>query len=107
MPAWGAQIKPADASDIAQYVRSLSGLAHDPLRIVPGKRGFDMYFVACHGATGKGNTALGEPNLSDDIWLYGSSSATIIETNLEGRTNQIPRQEYIQTPKTTRLKRTR
>jgi len=40
MPSFAAQIKPDQARDIAQYVRSLSGLAADPLRIVPGKRGF-------------------------------------------------------------------
>lgn len=103
MPPWKAAMQPAQASDIAQYVRSLSGLAHDPLRIVPGKRGFDTYCVACHGAEGKGNTALGAPNLSDDIWLYGSSSATIIETILEGRDNQMPAQEHILTPEQIRL----
>ncbi|MDN5842046.1 MAG: cytochrome-c oxidase, cbb3-type subunit III [Alcaligenaceae bacterium] len=103
MPPWKAAIKPAQASDIAQYVRSLSGLAHDPLRIVPGKRGFDTFCVACHGAEGKGNTALGAPNLSDDIWLYGSSAATIIETILEGRDNRMPGQEHILTPEQIRL----
>src|SRR5690606_14372449 len=54
MPPWRGTISPAEASDIAQYVRSLSGLAADPLRIVPGKRGYDSYCVACHGAEGKG-----------------------------------------------------
>lgn len=61
MPAWGAQIKPAQASDIAQYVRSLSGLAADSLQVVRGKAGFDMFCIACHGAEGKGNPALGAP----------------------------------------------
>jgi len=97
MPAWGAQIKPAEAADIAQYVRSLSGLASDALRIVPGKRGFDMFCAACHGAEGKGNTALGAPNLSDNIWLYGSSEASIVETILNGRENRMPAQEGILT----------
>lgn len=93
MPAWGAQIKPAEAADIAQYVRSLSGLASDALRVVPGKRGYDAYCVACHGVEGKGNTALGAPNLTDNIWLYGSSEASIVETILKGRDNQMPAQE--------------
>src|SRR3546814_13537393 len=62
MPPWKSSIKPAEAADIAQYVRSLSGLASDPLRVVPGKRGFDTFCVACHGVEGKGNTALGAPN---------------------------------------------
>ena len=97
MPPWKASIKPDEASNIAQYVRSLSGLAHDPLRVVPGKRGFDTFCVACHGAEGKGNTLVGAPDLTDDVWLYGSSEATIVETILEGRDNQMPAQEHILT----------
>lgn len=93
MPAWKAQIKPGEAADIAQYVRSLSGLASDALRVVPGKRGFDTFCVACHGAEGKGNTALGAPNLTDGVWLYGSSEASIVDTILNGRDNRMPAQE--------------
>lgn len=93
MPAWKAQIKPGEAADIAQYVRSLSGLASDALRVVPGKRGFDTYCVACHGVEGKGNIALGAPNLTDNVWLYGSSEASIVDTILNGRNNQMPAQE--------------
>lgn len=95
MPPWGAVIKPADASDIAQYVRSLSGLASDDLRIVPGKRGFETFCVACHGAEGKGNTALGAPNLTDNVWLFGSSEASIVSTIMNGRENIMPPQEGI------------
>lgn len=103
MPPWRGTISPAEASDIAQYVRSLSGLAADPLRIVPGKRGYDSYCVACHGAEGKGNTALGAPNLTDNIWLHGSSEATIVDIILNGRENQMPAQERILTPQQIRM----
>ena len=103
MPPWKASIKPDEASNIAQYVRSLSGLAHDPLRVVPGKRGFDTFCVACHGAEGKGNTLVGAPDLTDDVWLYGSSESTIVETILEGRDNQMPAQEHILTPEQIKL----
>ncbi|MFA5488183.1 MAG: cytochrome-c oxidase, cbb3-type subunit III [Candidimonas sp.] len=95
MPAWNGQIKPDEAADIAQYVRSLSGLAADALRIIPGKRGFQTYCVACHGVDGKGNQALGAPNLTDDVWLYGSSQASIVDTILNGRENSMPAQENI------------
>ncbi|HUH40921.1 MAG TPA: cytochrome-c oxidase, cbb3-type subunit III [Castellaniella sp.] len=103
MPPWKAAIKPDEAANIAQFVRSLSGLAHDPLRVVPGKRGFDTYCVACHGAEGKGNPLLGAPNLTDDVWLYGSSEATIIDTILNGRDNQMPAQEQLLTPEQIKL----
>lgn len=97
MPAFGAQISAAEAADIAQYVRSLSGLAADPLRVIPGKRGFETYCVACHGVEGKGNTAVGAPNLTDDVWLFGSSQASIVETILKGRENIMPAQEGVLT----------
>src|SRR3546814_17083879 len=95
MPPWKSSIKPAEAADIAQYVRSLSGLAADSLRVVPGKRGFDTFCVACHGAEGKGNTVLGAPNLTDNVWLYGRSEAALVETILTGRLNIMPAQEGI------------
>lgn len=95
MPPWGAVINPTEAANIAQYVRSLSGLASDDLRVVPGKRGYDTYCVACHGAEGKGNTALGAPNLTDGVWLFGSSEASIVSTIINGRENMMPAQEGI------------
>ena len=46
--------------------------------------------MACHGAEGKGNPALGAPNLSDKTWLHGGSVATIMETVRGGRNNVMP-----------------
>jgi cytochrome c oxidase cbb3-type subunit 3 len=46
--------------------------------------------VACHGAEGKGNPLLGAPNLTDSVWLHGSSEASIIETISKGRHSQMP-----------------
>lgn len=98
-----AQFTPAQASDVAQYVRSLSGLAADPLRLVAGKRVYDSACFACHGADAKGNTLLGAPDLTDDYWLYGSSEATIVQSVLQGRTNEMPAQKSTMTPEQIRL----
>ncbi|MDV2115528.1 cytochrome-c oxidase, cbb3-type subunit III [Alcaligenes faecalis] len=98
-----SQFSPAEASDVAQYVRSLSGLAADPLRLVAGKRVYDSACFACHGADAKGNTLMGAPDLTDDYWLYGSSEATIVQTVLQGRTNQMPAQKGTLTPEQIRL----
>ena len=46
--------------------------------------------VACHGADAKGNPMLGAPDLTNNVWLYGSSEATIIETITHGRNNKMP-----------------
>ena len=80
----GGQIK-----DVANYVRSLSGLGNDSIRAQRGKEIFSTACAACHGAEGKGNVGLA-PNLSDKIWLYGGSEDTIIETITHGRQNHMP-----------------
>lgn len=90
MPPLGAVLGGDGTKDVANYVRSLSGLAHDSLRAARGKELFAANCVACHGPEGKGMPALGAPNLTDKVWLYGSSEATIIETITKGRTNQMP-----------------
>jgi len=101
MPPWGAVLGGEGVKDVANYVRSLSGLAHDSLRAQRGKDSFMQNCIACHGPEGKGNPALGAPNLTDRVWLYGSSEATIIETVTKGRQNQMPAfKELLGEPKT-------
>ncbi len=73
------------AKDVANYVLSLSGSTHDAQRAVRGKARFNASCFACHGPGGTGNQALGAPNLSDRIWLYGSSESAIVETIMKGR----------------------
>ena len=80
----GDQIK-----DLAHYVRSLSGLSADAGRVQKGKELFAQACIACHGPEGKGMVGLA-PNLTDQIWLYGSSEDAIIETITKGRQNQMP-----------------
>jgi cytochrome c oxidase cbb3-type subunit 3 len=90
MPPLGAALGPEGVRDTANYVRSLSGLSHDTLRAARGKASFATFCVACHGVDGKGNTAVGAPNLTDAIWLFGPSETTIIETINGGRNIVMP-----------------
>lgn len=78
-----------DVEHVAAYVRSLSGLAADPIKVSFGKPQFAAC-AACHGADGKGNTMLGAPNLTDKVWLYGGSAESIMEGIRKGRTNTMP-----------------
>lgn len=94
---------PAQASEIAQYVRSLNNLAHDQTRVAPGKKLFDQFCVACHGADAKGNQLLGAPDLTDGVWLYGSSEETIVYGIMNGRDNQMPAQKNLLSPEQIRL----
>ena len=90
MPPWKASIDAATASDIAHYVRSLSGLAADPIKVFRGQREFGNVCVACHGVDGKGNQDIGAPDLTDDYWLYGNSRQSLYTTITEGRHGSMP-----------------
>jgi len=77
--------------DLANYVRSLSGLPNDSVRAAKGKEAFNSAGCSgCHGPDAKGMQAIGSPNLTDKVWLYGSSEATITETITNGRQNKMP-----------------
>jgi len=90
MPAH-AQLGADTIKDLANYVRSLSGLPNDSVRAAKGKEAFASAGCSgCHGPDAKGMTALGAPNLTDKVWLYGSSEATIVETITNGRQNKMP-----------------
>jgi cytochrome c oxidase cbb3-type subunit 3 len=90
MPAFGSVLGEEGVREAASYVRSLSGLPHDGLRAQLGKPRFMENCAACHGADGKGNIAVGAPNLTDATWLYGSNEATIMETIRQGRHATLP-----------------
>ena len=90
MPALGDAIGGEQGvNEMAEYVRSLAGLKHNAAMAAVAKPRF-VICGACHGVDGKGNQQLGAPNLTDDIWLYGSSVETIAATIKEGRgSNQL------------------
>ena len=82
---------PDDVKIVANYVMSLSGSPHDSLSAALGKPKF-VVCAACHGADGKGNTAVGAPNLADNIWLHGYGVNAITEMVNKGKINQMPGQ---------------
>jgi cytochrome c oxidase cbb3-type subunit 3 len=93
MPALAAAVgTPDDVKNVAHYVLSLSGSPHDSLRASLGKPKFGAC-AACHGMDGKGNAALGAPNLTDDIWLHGWGENAIVAMINAGKINQMPAQE--------------
>lgn len=84
-------LKKDEIVTVANYVRSLSGLSTAPgYDAAAGRKIFAENCVSCHGEGGKGNQELGAPNLSDQIWLYGSDEATIVETVTNGRAGVMP-----------------
>ena len=89
MPPFAGTFSDDDIMNLAHYVASLSGFPSDLLRVQLGKRLFSSC-MPCHGADAKGNTTMGAPNLTDGIWLYGGSLATIAETIRHGRNGFMP-----------------
>jgi cytochrome c oxidase cbb3-type subunit 3 len=55
-----------------------------------GRQLYSQFCIACHGATGEGNIALGAPNLTDRIWLYGGSREIIEQSVAHGRNGHMP-----------------
>ena len=98
MPPLGPVLGEQGVKDAAHYVLSLSGQASDSIRRARGEPIFKSTCAACHGADGKGNQALGAPNLTDRIWLHGSGEYAIAEQITKGRTNQMPAHKDLLTP---------
>lgn len=94
MPGWEAALGNDGIKNVTGYVRSLSGLKNpEGVDLEAGQKSFNTMCVACHGADAKGNPMLAAPNLSDRIWLYGSSFAQVQQTIRHGRNGQMPAQE--------------
>ncbi len=90
MPPMAAAVgSPDDVKNVANYVLSLSGSAHNNLAAQLGKLKFAAC-AACHGADGKGNQALGAPNLTDKVWLHGWGEDAIVAIVNQGKSNVMP-----------------
>lgn len=98
MPAWGAALGERGVKDVAHYVMSLSGMAADSIRVARGREIFAKTCVVCHGPEGKGNAAMGAPDLTDKVWLHGSAEPQIIETIAKGRTDRMPAHKDLLSP---------
>ena len=93
MPAFGklGALDSQQMSDVADYVRSLSGLAADEKTdLKVGAKVFADTCASCHGNDGKGKRDIGSPNLTDAIWLYGSDKKAIVEGLASGRAGGMP-----------------
>jgi cytochrome c oxidase cbb3-type subunit III len=92
MPAFGRTglLTEPQIGDVAEYVLSLSGNATDQAAAGRGTKIFTENCVACHGPEGKGNPALGAPDLADELWLYAGDKATVANTVRNGRGGVMP-----------------
>jgi cytochrome c oxidase cbb3-type subunit 3 len=94
MPGLGAALGDQGVEEVMAYTLSLGGRAADPAKVEAGKTRF-VLCAACHGVDGKGMAAIGGPNLTDDIWLYGGTPAAIRKSIVDGRHGQMPTHQWL------------
>jgi cytochrome c oxidase cbb3-type subunit III len=90
MPAWGTIIGDKGVRDVTAYVSTLNGRNEEGGSASEGEKVFQTYCVACHGPEAKGNPALGAPNLTNGIWLYGGKVNQIAHSVRAGRNGVMP-----------------
>ncbi|MBX2869528.1 MAG: cytochrome-c oxidase, cbb3-type subunit III [Acidiferrobacterales bacterium] len=90
MPPWEAVIGKEGSINLAHYVLELGGRDHEAALAEKGAVQYGQLCVGCHMPDGTGNPALGAPNLTDRIWLYGGSLETIAQSIEIGRSGVMP-----------------
>ncbi len=93
MPAWGSILDDENLAAVSEYVLSFSDQNANKALVESGQPVYMQYCAACHGADGSGNMALGAPNLTDSIWLYGGERKEITYSIRAGRANVMPAQK--------------
>ncbi|MGB0496988.1 MAG: cytochrome-c oxidase, cbb3-type subunit III [Rubricella sp.] len=91
MPAFGEMemLTSEEIDAVATYVRSLSG----QVEVAAGHPGEQLYLdncASCHMDSGMGDTFVGAPDLTDQIWLYGGDQDSIVETIMYSRAGVMP-----------------
>lgn len=90
MPEWGNVLGEDGIRDMSHYVLSLANREHDAESAARAQPQFAALCAACHMPDGTGMHALGAPNLTNDIWLYGGSFEQIAHTLRHGRFGVMP-----------------
>lgn len=89
MPAFGRDgiLSKAEIGEVADHVLSLSGQA---AASEAGRQIYADNCAACHGENGGGEPAMGAPNLTDPIWLFGGDRETVMATIANSRAGVMP-----------------
>ena len=92
MPAWGPALGEDGVTNVANYVLKMAGREHDAAKAAAGTAQYNAICTACHGVDGKGNPALGSPNITNEHWLYGGNIDQLAFTIANGRQGNMPAQ---------------
>jgi cytochrome c oxidase cbb3-type subunit 3 len=85
-------LTPGDINDLIAFLDSLGGRAAEPASAARGASIFSDRggCYDCHGGDGRGDTAIGGPNLADAVWLYGGDKASVFDSIALGRAGYCP-----------------
>jgi len=88
-----APLTPREVNDVSAYVFAFQHKPIDAAAVARGAlvfRGRGQCFD-CHGPDARGDPAIGAPDLTDDIWLYGDGSMQSIGLSIaQGRAGACP-----------------
>lgn len=90
MPAYGEILSDDEIEQVVAHVLAISGQPNDAVQAEAGAEVYAQNCAACHGDAGLGLRALGAPNLTDAVWLYGGSPERIEETVRNSRFGVMP-----------------
>ena len=105
MPAFGRDqlLTAPQVDDVVAYVRVASRQDKPSAAAQRGAALFADNCAVCHGTDAKGNRALGAPNLTDGIWLYGGDTESLHQSVWNSRQGVMPRWDDKLSPATIRM----
>ncbi len=87
-------LKKNEIENVVAFARSLSDASRTTAvtakQIDAGKAVFAANCVACHSDNAKGNTELGAPDLTDNVWIYGGDTESLFMTIWGSRQGHMP-----------------
>lgn len=90
MPAYGQLGMDEDMlNNLVDYVMYLTGEDVNPFAVEAAESVWPVC-VECHGEDGRGFKPFGGPDLTDDVWLYGSTGPEIFDVMQNGRKGVCP-----------------
>ncbi|MPY22383.1 cytochrome-c oxidase, cbb3-type subunit III [Shewanella psychropiezotolerans] len=84
MPAWKEVLNGDDIDELTQYVSQLNKGPFESNDL------FDANCSSCHGKDAQGTHGIGAPNLTNNIWLHGSTKDDIKRVIENGMSNTMP-----------------
>jgi cytochrome c oxidase cbb3-type subunit III len=103
MPAFGQMLQAQEIGDLTAFVRTVSGQRRADASARRGAALFADNCAACHGIEAKGDRALGAPDLTDAIWLYGGDDRSIATSIANSRAGVMPRWAHRLDPVTVKM----